>query len=161
MVRVKKPKEGDLIALPIENQCAIGLVTRVDDYKTPLGYFFSRLFNQPPQSIDDLLIDFQKPVLIIKFGFQGFKDGTWKILDSLPNFKRGDFPVPVFFTHTKPFKPQLVYFDDNMNEIRRQSIEESEAQKYKDYPETGLGGSGFVEKKLKRLITEKLFTSSP
>ena len=120
-----------------------------------MGNFYGKLFNTVPESIEELKIDFTKPILIKEFGSQGLRDGTWKILGLLPNFKKQDFPVPIFFTHTKPFKPQLVYFDDNMNEIKRQSIEESEVDKYKDFPQTGLAGSGFIEKRLKRLITKK------
>jgi hypothetical protein len=155
MARIKRPEEGDLIALPIENHYLIGLVSRINDDKIPLGYFYHHIFTELPKSIEDVSIDFQKPILIKEFGSQGFRDGTWKILGSMPNFKRDNFPVPLFFHHTKPFKPVLVYFDDSMNEVRRLTIEEIEVDNYKDFPQTGLGGSGFIEKRLKRLITEK------
>lgn len=155
MAKLKRTNIGDIISLPIENEFAIGLVTRINDDKIPLGNFYGKLFNTVPESIEELKIDFTKPILIKEFGSQGLRDGTWKILGLLPNFKKQDFPVPIFFTHTKPFKPQLVYFDDNMNEIKRQSIQESEVDKYKDFPQTGLAGSGFIEKRLKRLITKK------
>jgi hypothetical protein len=155
MAKLKKPKEGELITIPIEGKYAVGLVTRINTNKIPLGYFYSTLFTQIPNSVDNLLIEFQNPILIIEFGSQGFKDGTWSIIGSLPNFERANFPVPVFYHHTKPFKPVLVYFDDNMDEIKRQTIDESEIEQYKEYPETGLAGSGFIEKRLKRLITEK------
>jgi hypothetical protein len=154
MAKRQKPKEGDIISLPVEEKYAIGLITRIDEDNTPLGYFYEQLFNEPVISFDKL--NFHEPILIKRFGSQGFNDNTWKILGCLPNFKRSDFPVPVFFTHTKPFKPELVYFDDNMNEIKRHTIEESEAEKYKDNPKTGLGGSGFIEKILRRIIIEKI-----
>jgi Immunity protein 26 len=159
MAKLKRPSIGDLIALPIENKFAIGLVVRINNDKIPLGNFYGKLFSTIPESIDELKIDFAKPILIKEFGSQGLRDGTWKIIGTLPNFKKQDFPVPVFYTHTKPFKPQLVYFDDNMNEIKRISIEESEAVKYTDYPETGLSGSGFIEKRLERIIIGKSYST--
>jgi hypothetical protein len=154
MPKIIKPKVGDLIQLPIDDKFAIGLVIRVDSDNTPLGYFYHKLYDFEI-NINNLNLDFFNPLLIKKFGFQGFMDGTWKILGSKPNFKREDFPVPVFYTHTLPFKPQLVYFDDEMNEVKRVTLEESDQEKSINYPQTGLAGSGFIEKRLKRLILEK------
>lgn len=42
-----------------------------------------------------------------------------------------------------------------MNEVSKHTIEESEAEKFKDNPQTGLAGSGFIEKMLKNLIIQK------
>lgn len=149
-----KLKEGDVITLPISNKYVVGLITRIDENKIPLGYLYGHLTDTRYTDIGQVRIDFNKPVFIGRFGFQGFKDNSWQIIGNLPNFLRSDFPVPVFFRHTLPFKPVLVYFDDDMNEIRRQAIEETEIDRYKDYPRTGLSGSGAVEIMLKKLLID-------
>ena len=153
MARIKL-KEGDVITLPILDKYVVGLITRIDKDKIPLGYFYGHLTDTGYTDAQQVKIDFNKPIFIKQFGFQGFKDNSWKVLGSLPNFRRSDFPVPVFFHHTLPFKPVLVYFDDDMNEIRRQAIEETEIDRYKDYPRTGLSGSGAVEIMLRKLLID-------
>lgn len=153
MARIKL-KEGDVITLPISNKYAVGLITRIDEDKIPLGYFYSHLTNTRYTDIGQVSIDFSRPVFIERFGFQGFKDNSWQVIGNLPNFLRSDFPVPVFFHHTLPFKPVLVYFDDDMNEIRRQTIDEGEIGHYKDFPRTGLSGSGAVEIMLRKLLID-------
>ena len=153
MARIKL-KEGDLITLPLLNKFAVGLITRIDEDKIPLGYFYSHLTDTRYTELKQVNIDLDRPIFIKQFGFQGFKDNSWQVIGNLPNFLRSDFPVPVFFHHTLPFKPVLVYFDDDMNEIRRQAIDEGEIERYKDYPRTGLSGSGAVEIMLRKLLID-------
>jgi hypothetical protein len=151
MAKNRKFKEGELFHVPIAGKYILALVTRVNN-GIPLGFFYDTLYDQIPLLSDILAVNFQKPILIAKFGSQGFKDGTWGLIGILPNYKRSDFPMPVFFHHTLPFKPVLVFFDDDMNELRREAIEESKVANYKNYPTIGLGGSLYIEKKLTKIL---------
>ena len=108
-----------------------------------------------PHSIETVDQDFNKPIHIAEFGIQGFKDETWKIIGVLPGFDRKNFPIPVFFQKNTIIKSALIYYDDNMIEVKRVYIPDEEIEQYKNLPPSGLGGSKYIEEILKK----KMFAS--
>jgi hypothetical protein len=147
-----RTKEGDVFVLPVDEKFAIGLTVRLDKSRIALGYFYKSLFEINDLTFESLNIDFRKPILIKQFGIQGFNDGTWKIIAKLPEFKRDDFPVPEFF-YMGGADPQLVYFNNEMNETGRKFISTEEVDKFKNYlAQAGLAGSVALEILLKKRI---------
>ena len=130
----------------------IGMITRISKQKIPLCYFFKNVHQQTP-SLNTFLDIKNEPILLIQeAGIQGFKDGSWVIIGRNDDFRRSDWPVPIFFHHTQPFKPQLIYFDDDMNEIKRESVNPNDIHSFSLLPRAGLGGSRFIEKILSKII---------
>lgn len=145
-----KIKEGEVFTIPIGEKYGIGLITRLSKAKIPFGYFYSFLFQDPPE-ISCLEFDKKNIIYASQFGIQGFKDGTWKILGSLMNFDRKEWPMPVFYQKRELLPGELVYIDDNLVEYKREKAPLNE-EEYKNYPSTGLGGSGYIEKKIAKLL---------
>jgi hypothetical protein len=145
-----KIKEGDLFVVPVETFFILGLITRISDMKVPFGYFYYPKFEKIPKK-DEVELDNYKVLFSGKFGVQGFKDGTWKIIGSLSGFERKDWPLPVFYHKHDILPDQLVYLDDNLDEYKREKALLSEKE-YENLPRTGLGGSEYIEKKLSKLL---------
>ena len=152
MPKLKKLQEGDIICIPIKEKFVLCLVTRISNLKTPLGYFYNGVFDNVPDLSMTLNLEFKNPIYIREFGFQGLKSGKWKIIGRYPNFKREFFPLPRFIRHVPPFKPILVQYDENLNELESTPIKDEDLKKYAGLPETGLGGAGYIEKKLEMLL---------
>jgi len=147
MIRRRKTakfKEGDVFTFPLRSGgYAIGLITRVSEDKTPLGYFFNKKYETMPAGIEQDLIKKENSILIKRFGVQGFMDETWANLGQLENFKREDWKVPVFIRETNPFPARLVYYTDSLEEIK--VIDTPKGTNSQKYYGDGLPGSGAVE----------------
>jgi hypothetical protein len=151
MAKRIKLAEGDLFALPLRsNGYVVGLITRLSRNKTPLGCFFEKRYETVP-SIN--LIDTSKILLIKRFGNQGFSNGSWYQLGKLPNFQREEWKVPIFVRHTNPYPPSLVYYNNDLEEIKTEVMPHS--FDISSYPSDGLGGSGFIEIVLTKILDNK------
>lgn len=145
-----KLNEGDVFFLPIGDFFCLGIITRLRNGKIPFGYFYKQLYTELPK-IENLNFDKNNIVYISQFGVQGFKDGSWKIIGKLPGFNIKDWPLPIFYQKNDSLPDQLVYLDDNLEEIKRERALLSENE-YENLPRAGLGGSGYIEKKLAKIL---------
>lgn len=152
MARVKL-KEGDVFILPIGESYGIGIISRLSKTKIPFGYFYNILLQTQPK-IESLDLSKENTIYCSQFGIQGFKDGTWKILGNLKDFERKNWPMPIFYQKRELLPGELVYIDDDLEEYKRERAPLNE-EEYKNYPSIGLGGSGYIEKKLAKLLLVK------
>jgi len=150
MTRIKI-KEGDIFLVPIENFYIAGLITRISSLKVPFGYFYKTKFKEPPKVGDLNFANDNEIILKCKFGVQGFRKQTWKTIGSLKGFERQKWPLPIFYDKSLSLMGELIYLDDNLDELKREKAPYGE-ENYKNYPDTGLGGSVYIEKKLAKLL---------
>jgi hypothetical protein len=141
-----KLKEGDIFEFSVSNISIRGLITRVGIDNIPLGYFFVNSSN--------LNFETDRPILIKQFGFQGFKDKTWKIIENYKKFSKSNFPIPKFVHQTNPYPAELISYNDDLIEIKREKIPNENLEEYSLYPRAGLGGSGFIEKVILKNLNE-------
>lgn len=139
--------EGDLFAVPLPvGGYGVGLAARVRA-AIVLGYFFARRRDHvpaPAEAADDV-------VWIHMFGDLGIHEGRWPVLGRLPDWNREDWPVPAF-GHRQALTGRLLrrdYGEDIDSLPRETRVTEEE---FAGLPEDGLGGAGFVELRLTRLL---------
>ncbi len=143
MVKIKL-KEGDVFVFTVKNTLIKGIVTRINTIKTPLGFFYKNFEDDNFQNYN--------PIFIAQFGIQGFKEETWKIVGHLEKFSRKDFPVPQFIQQVNPYPMHLIYYNDDMDEIKKEPVEEKDIPLVQNYPKSGVGGSEYIEKKIAKLL---------
>lgn len=142
--KTAKFKEGDVFAFPLNSGgYAVGLITRVSEYKIPLGYFFNKKYETMPKGIEQDLIKKENAILIKRFGVQGFMDETWIILGQLENFKSGDWKVPLFIRVPSLSPAEFIYYDNNLKETKSEMV--PKGTDINKYYSDSLSGSGAVE----------------
>jgi hypothetical protein len=139
--------EGDLFSVPVENEESIvGLIVRVSKSKM-LAYFFRRVTD----ALSAKGFEKDKVLLIKLCSTLGLDKHEWNIFGKLENWNVKDWPVPVFKRVDVISKEcyQIFYND---------ALEETSMSKNLDcvslggYPEDGLAGYRFIEKRLARLL---------
>lgn len=140
---------GQVFAVPLESCYAIGIITR-EQNEILLGYFLKQTFKELP-ALDDIKLNSAEFILIKKYGSRGLDKGTWIGLGIMSNFNIADWQVPVF-KRMDSISGQYyrVYYDDKLNEIKTEPVEQGDNPD--KYPDDGLAGYGFVEKRLVRLL---------
>ena len=122
-------KEGDVIAIPLnQGGYGIGLVARTNK-RTMLGYFFNNVYQTVPTDILPGEINEKNVVLVAKFSSLGIEDGTWPILARFSNFTKTGWPIPVFkMQHALTGKYfAIIYEEDLLNEKSRHLVTGQEA----------------------------------
>jgi hypothetical protein len=146
-------KEGDWFAVPLtDGGFAVGLVARSPKGgKVLFGYFFGpRRFELP--KVEDLRgYSPSKALLVAIFGDYSLYRGEWPILGNLGNWKRDDWPMPLFSRVDEKGKAVKVKYSENdptdcATEMPC-SIEEA-----KDLPEDSMKGSHIVARHLSKLL---------
>ncbi|MDJ1482702.1 Imm26 family immunity protein [Cytophagaceae bacterium YF14B1] len=145
---------GDLFYVPLsEKGYCVGLITHIHPRnKVPLGCFFRKLYSQVPTIIDREIIKKENVILVKRFGIQGFDEGTWSIIGKLDTFDKAEWPIPVFLRRPGSAPVCLVYYNEDLEETGSENIPEGADLSL--YYEDGLGGSGFVEKRLTKLFLQ-------
>lgn len=143
--------EGSVFLVPLRNGgYARGVVARTsDEGKVLLGYFFGpQLKEIENATVDDL--DPAKAILRIRFGDLGLLNGSWKIIGTVADWSRTDWPVPQFVRRdTLSRKAWVVrYSDSDPNKIEAESPTDLECALTND----SLSGYGAVEIKLTKLL---------
>jgi hypothetical protein len=159
MVRRKRYKinysEGDCFVFPLEDGgFARGIVVRMDNTGGLLGYFYGpRLQRQEDACItEDLKPD--NTIYVHRCGDLGLVDSEygWKVIGKIPSWNRADWPMPVFgyVNPDKPDKSEIRIFDENTLEWTHSKI--VSAEEAKKLPGIGLGGYGFIERQVSRIL---------
>jgi hypothetical protein len=147
-----KLREGDIFSVPIEDYYIIGIITRISSLKVPFGFFYKSKFKEPP-IVEEIDFDNKESEIMFKgkFGIQGFKKQTWKIIGSIKKFDKENWPLPVFYNKRFSLPGELIYLDDNLDVYKREKAPLSE-ESYEDFPDIDLAGSGYIEKRLSKLL---------
>jgi hypothetical protein len=97
---VARYAEGDWFAVPLRSGgYAVGVIARLSNSRganTALGYFFAPRIDPLPK-LDQ--VERLKPadsILVRRFGDLGLHNGTWPIVGHSSQWRREDWPVPVF-----------------------------------------------------------------
>jgi hypothetical protein len=139
--------EGDLFSVPVENaESIVGLIVRVNKNKI-LAYFFRTATDASSTK------GFEKDkVLLIKLcSTLGLDKHEWNIIGRLENWNIKDWPVPVFKRVDVISKEcYQIYYNDALEETSMSKA--FDCVSLGDYPEDGLAGYGFIEKRLARLL---------
>jgi hypothetical protein len=145
---------GKLFMVPLENKgYALGLAVRQDS-SIILGYFSKKYYLTIPQSIEECKIDKKNICLIAIFGILGIKNKEWTIIGNLPEFDINDWGIPEFAQKDDLLDCHFkIIYDDNLEEIKRVKINETEAKKLFS---AGVFGYGLIE----AILSEKLCTKN-
>ena len=147
-----KVEEGDIFAVPLrQGGYDIGLIAR--KHKTSnLGYFFDKVYQSPPETLDVTGINNWKVTLIGQFSAIGIEEGEWPLLKTAFNFKREDWPIPVLKMQ-EPITEQYfaVLYDDTLFNEKRYLITKEAADKLFGH---GVYGYGALEKKLSSILAD-------
>ncbi len=142
--------EGDLFGVPIStSEFIIGLIVKVNNNKM-LCYFFSRKVS----SLTDSKIEIERDevLLVIMCSALGLDKKHWKLIGRYNNWDAKDWKVPNFkridIITNKCYE---IIYNDSLEEI--DSKEVADCASLDDFPEDGLAGYGYVEKRLSRLLT--------
>ncbi|MBA4057526.1 MAG: hypothetical protein C0490_22615 [Marivirga sp.] len=133
--------EGDIFTFPLRSRgYASGLIIRASKTLTLLGCFYDLRYDSMPTEITEDVLKKGKIILTKRFGLQGFKDGTWKVVGKSDRFNRQDWPIPSFLRQSNP--PRIITYNDELEEIKETVISNENAN---SFPGDGLAGSGFIE----------------
>lgn len=148
--------EGDIISIPLQDNSgrfARGIVARLDGKGGVFGYFFQPI----DEKLDvDTNIQPSKAMLVGLFGDLGLIKNQWKVIGKVNPWHRDEWPLPPLLRIDKIDKvAYLTEYDQETLRFgpeRKFNLDEINPA---DYYEDGVMGSGFVEKRLTRLINEK------
>ncbi|MBO9204671.1 MULTISPECIES: Imm26 family immunity protein [Niastella] len=149
MQKKGKYSVGQVFAIPIGSCYAIGVIAR-EQKEVLLGYFLKQTFRELP-ALDDIKLNAAEYIMIKRFGSRGLDKGTWISLGIMSNFNGASWNVPVFKRKDLiSGEYSKVYYDDNLNEIKTELM--AQGDNPDEYPDDGLAGYGFVEKRLAKLL---------
>lgn len=112
-----------------------------------LGYFFGPRSTEPPLLKDLCQLTPEQSVCVLMFGDLRLMEGKWPILGKCEDWKREDWPMPIFVQEELlSGRKFLVHYDDsNTNKVLYRERVEGDTSKY---PADLLSGAGAVEVKL-------------
>ncbi len=153
-------KEGDWFAVPLRDESgfAVGRIARMaPNGRVLLGYFFG-----PPHETVPTLdqVQHHRPeaaAMIVRFGDLYLINGRWPILGGSSQWRRQDWPMPVFGRQVEHdgVAWKVEYPDDNPNANPREtriSIADS-----RRLPSSNMFGAGVVE----AVLTKQLAPGGP
>jgi hypothetical protein len=149
---MKKSKEyeaGDLITIHTKKGFTIGLIAR--EYKEKiLCYFFNFCYTDLP-NIEDVILDNHNILFVKICSDLGVKKGQWKIIGKYKNWKKENWRIPIFIRKDLIAEEYFqITYNDCLVEIDSKEIEYESS--LENYPEDGLAGYGYIEKKIELLL---------
>lgn len=151
----KKPyREGCWIAVPLAKRggYGFGVIARCKS-GICLGYFFAPRHSRVPSIADAEGLKPEQAVLIEMFGDMGLIKDGWPIVGYLSDWKREEWPIPVFSreSHGAYF---LVHYDDDDPTGRYLREERTSGQEANKYFADGLSGHMALSIGLDRALHE-------
>jgi hypothetical protein len=143
--------EGSVFIVPLLKEgYGLGLVARHYKHGTLFYFFKDKLIEKINLTPLDK-INKENILWVTLAGDAAFTKKTWTVLGVLDNWKKEDWPVPVFKTTDilRGF-PIAVYYDEKLEEIERKKITEKESSRLQW--QNGIAGTGFVEDELSELL---------
>ncbi len=154
MTRRGTYSEGDWFAVPLRPEAyALGIVARANQRKaTLLCYFFGPPYGRIPALADTVNLTAGDAVLVGMCGHLGLTSGSWQILGRSREWRRSEWPMPVFGRYEELTGRHFHVFYDDDDPASRPREREVAAQDAAFLPEDGSMGAGFVEARLSRLL---------
>ena len=117
-----------------------------------LGYFFGPKRTEIPTLADLTALRAEDAILVERFGHLGLKQGTWTVIGQLDSWDRTAWPMPIFVRYEeltgRSFR--VLYDPEDPNRLlEEEPIAPGVAEQG---PKHGMGGAGFVERILTRLL---------
>lgn len=146
-------QEGDWFAVPLRTSgYAVGVIARDSRKGVLLGYFFGPRRDSVPSLGDLSDLRALDAIWIAKFGHLGLKGGKWPIIGQQPDWDRAQWPTPLFARYEELTGRwwEVRLDENNPNHVVSESLINEDAGKL--LPKDGMGGAGFVEIRLTRLL---------
>jgi hypothetical protein len=155
---IKKVDEGMLFGVPLpKGGFAIGLIARKSGRRRLgglFGYFFGPRRHVLPTAAALSRLRPSDASLLCMFGYLGIRDGRWPYIGKLPNWDRGEWPMPSF-TRTQLIEGTVFKTTYDENDPGHVVSEESfPPGTVLDLPDDSLFGDVAVAIKLDQLLTE-------
>jgi hypothetical protein len=147
-------EEGDWFAVPLgEDYWVAGIAARASRDGSVFGFFFGPKTKGIPSLPGLVGLRPADAVFEAMFGYLGLVTGSWVVIGAQPNFKREDWPMPVFVHHDdlRDLYSHRWYEEDRLDMIRE---EYSPRGVVLEGPTDGLFGHGAVEIRLRQLLRE-------
>jgi hypothetical protein len=145
-----KALEGHLYGVPLEGGLAgVCLVARTGRLGA-LGYFSNQVFEQPPE-LTDASFSPDQAAWVGLFGDLGIINGEWPLIDTVPDWNRDMWPLPVFGRLSElSGRAFRVTYDDRLRS--RSEVEAADPDEVAILPVDMLAGSAAAERRLSRLL---------
>ena len=145
--------EGDWIAIPLpQGGWAAGVIARVQQGHTLLGYFFGVAFDQIPGVEEISYFTPSQAILIRMFSDLGIRQQRWKIIGPSETWNRNLWPMTAFVHYDllngRPYKREYSDSGDGIF-VKETACDEMTA---KSLPEDGLSGARALEIRLGKLL---------
>lgn len=151
--------EGDCFLFPLtDGGFARGIVCRMDKQGGLLGYFYGPLLKSESEAVISEDLKPENAVYIHMCGDLGLVDEKygWKVIGSIPGWKKEDWPMPVFGSvDTLRNRGEMRFFDENTLQWLHQKTIFITVEEAKKLPGSGLGGCGFIEKQVSKILRER------
>ncbi len=150
-----KYAEGDWFAVPLRDHgFAVGLVARANPHGVLCGYFFGPRHDAVPDVEAVAGLHPLDALLVTKFGHLGLRSGKWPIMGQT-DWRRSDWPMPHFgrYEELTGRSWEVVYDNDDPNRVLSESQVSDDVRDR--LPDDGLGGAGWVEIRLTRLLNDE------
>lgn len=143
---------GTWFTVPLgDGTYAVGVIARMRPRgKIVFGYFFGPSYSVVPELSDLRDLRPEQAVYVGKFGDLGLYRGEWTVIGDDVMFTNEGWPLPVFRQdqdHGLP--PLIVRYDENMADVE---VTKSTPEFVSDLPDSGLGGSRYIEIVLSRML---------
>ena len=117
--------EGTCFLVPLRNKgFARGIVARMDGKGQIFGYFFGPKIESFDNVNNFENLNYKDSVLVGMFGDLGLLNKEWKILDTLPNWNKDDWPMPQFIRlDENANRAWLVYYNEKDLSINKEEEE--------------------------------------
>lgn len=148
--------EGTWFAVPLRrtSRFAIGVAARLSGKGRVLGYFFGPDRGQVPSLPDVCALKASQAILVMQFGDLGLIKGKWPVLGTCADWKRAEWPVPVFSRIDKIANVAwtIRYSDHDLTFVGEDRVDPALASRY---PDDGLAGADAVGLRLARMLSAR------
>jgi hypothetical protein len=118
-----KIEEGQVFKIPLNERVqAIGVIARVHRKKRGkpvlvFAYFFGPYSGAIDVKLEQL--DSRHAVMRLQCSILQLLSNSWPIIGEIPNWRREDWPLPIFFRNDLLRGTVLIRYDDNLDEIEQ------------------------------------------
>lgn len=146
-------REGSIFSVPLRSEgFAIGVIARIssDNSGGLLGYFYGPKLNFLPSKDFPVSLKPKESLRILRFGDLSLINGEWKIIGSIDNWNRKDWPMPDFVRKDEISKKawRVKFSDDDVCKVISESPEPFDST----LERAAVFGSGAVEMLLTKLL---------
>ena len=151
-------KQGQVFALPVDDQWAFGLISRTSKTIPSLflGHFFAYVWHDIPGIRQLPFVTASDAIYTKAVSHLAIAGGGWPVLAEISNWSPNDWPMPHFGVAPRPPYPvwrEQVY-DEMDPGLHLRTIRSSNPEEARRLPGSGSAGTKFAEKQLARILGE-------